>query len=99
MNTIKITEFKKNPVKNRDRVSMSEFIVSCKQFQFSLSLCINSYKQNSLEWILTSLIFESVICPCLLIKLISLSFMLGGNDLISAAYLERFFVKLRRHLK
>lgn len=42
---------------------------------------------------------ESVICPCLLINLISLSLMLGGNVLISAVYLERFFVKYWTHLK
>ena len=43
--------------------------------------------------------FESVICPCTLIILMSLSFMLGGKGLMSVIYLEIFFMKHQRHLK
>lgn len=44
-----------------------------------------------------SLMFESVICPCTLIILMSLSFMLGGKGLMSVIYLEIFFMKHQRH--
>jgi len=44
-----------------------------------------------------SLMFESVICPCTLIILMSLSFMLGGKGLMSVIYLEISFMKHQRH--
>lgn len=101
--TVSITKCReKNKKKVKIGTALNSSVVTHKELQFSSSLWINYHRwnsSNSSQWVLTSLMFESVICPCLLINLISLSLMLGGNVLISPVYLEKFFIKYLTHLK